>query len=96
MPRDIKHTDTGDVDITGSDISYVESTLQHQRDLLLTNKGEMKDSPSSGVGVVDFVNDENSAELSTEIRNQFRKDGMNVKEIAIAETIKIDAAYENS
>lgn len=94
--KDIKQTDTGDIDTTGSDISFVESTLQHQRDLLLTIKGELKDSPSVGVGVVDFVNDEDSAELSTEIRNQFRKDGMTIREIAVSETIKIDAAYENS
>ena len=97
MRRDIKHTSDGDVDITGNDINYVESTQQHQSDLLLLVKGELKDAPSVGVGLADFIGDEDNSDLSTEIRTEFRKDGMKVSEINIqGGIIKVNAAYDNN
>ena len=57
--RDFKQTADGDIDLSTGDIVMSESTLQHQRDTLRTRAGELKDSPTVGVGIEDYFNDEN-------------------------------------
>lgn len=95
--RDIKHTIDGDVDITGGDISYTDSTAQHQKDLIYTNKGELKSNPSVGVGIYEFINDDDATELLTSIRTEFRKDGMKVNEVALVNgKVKTVAEYETN
>lgn len=92
---DIKQTEDGDIDLTGGDITWTESTLQHQRDLILVRKGDLLIKPSRGVGVEDFVDDDivASPDLNQEIRKQFMLDGMTNPRIKNG---NINAEYKDS
>lgn len=69
-------------------------SIQNQKLLLNTRKGDWKLYPLVGVGAKDFVDDETAAGLLREIRQQFTKDGMKVKTIDITNNaINIDASY---
>ncbi len=72
-----------------------ESTQQHERLLLLCSKGSLKLRPLIGVGIHGFLNDENPGNLKTEIRRQFKADGLVVKDLRVdADGINIKANYK--
>lgn len=91
--KDIQHTDNGDIDISSGDIIYSESTSQHQKDILLADKGHYKESPEIGVGAINYVNDTEPENLYRTIRKEFTRDGMKVTRISMEET---EAYYEES
>jgi hypothetical protein len=93
---DFRQDTNGDIDLTGGDIHYVESTVAHQRDLLLTGIGELKHSPLSGAGVHDFINDEDPAEMLRTVRRKFIADGMTVNSVKIDLNgqLVVDAYYD--
>jgi hypothetical protein len=92
---DLLLDDTGDLSLSGNDFVFGLSDQQHQELLLLTEKGEWKESPLVGVGAMKFLESESTADLLREIRLQFSNDGMNVNAISITTTgqINIDATY---
>lgn len=74
-----------------------ESTEQHQNLLLITNKGDWRFSPLMGVGIRQYVKDDDNGKLLGEIKEQFEKDGMSVKLLQKKEDkIIIDATYRNN
>lgn len=88
---------TGDLLMTPSgDIQYVESTRQHQNDILLATKGEYRLNPTGTVGLIEFLDDTDVEGLQREIRVQLGKDGMKINSIAVTGDgkINISAAYE--
>lgn len=95
---DIKHTDTGDIDLSNRDLQYANSDEQHQKDILLARKGYYKEHPEMGVGIEDYRNETDPEELLRSIRQEFAADGMKVSKVAITATgnIETDANYENS
>lgn len=95
---DIKHTDTGDIDVSAGDILTATSDYQHQADILLARKGYYKERPTVGVGVEDYINETEPEELLRSVRKEFAGDGMKVTKVTIAATgeIETDAHYENS
>jgi hypothetical protein len=80
---DVKFNETGDVDISANDIQYTESTLQHQRDLIVAHQGHYKEVPKVGVGAINFIHDENPDNFLRTIRREFTRDGMKVQKISI-------------
>lgn len=78
--------------IKNGDIAIGESTLQHQTDLLLTHKGELKHTPDAGVGLAQFLLDEGESEdkVTAAITEEFERDGMVVNSI---DSEVIDAEY---
>ena len=71
-----------------------DSTLQNQKLLLVASKGELKENPTSGVGIVRYLETSDSDELAREIRRVFSQDGMTVNQIKInIPNIDIDANY---
>lgn len=92
--RDLLLKTDQELDIQNGDFVVGDSTLQHQNLLLMTNKGEWKESPVVGVGILGFLKDEDESGLLTEIKRQFEKDGMVVKSVATIDSkINIDANY---
>jgi len=80
--KDIKQTNKSDLYLDDiGDITWTESTLQHQRDILLAHEGEYRLNPNTGVGASDYLDDEGQTNLKREINKQFTKDGMTVKSI---------------
>lgn len=90
---DVKHTETGDIDLLSGDILYTESTAQHQRDILLSAKGHYKENPDMGVCALDYVNDNEPENLFRAIRKEFTRDGMKVTKVSMNNT---EAQYEES
>ena len=84
-----------DLSVVGGDFMYVESTAQHQRQLVLNNKGDFKQNPTIGVGAFDYINDENYQELMRAISIEFTRDGMDVQSVVLSPTgiVNSDAIY---
>lgn len=95
MPQDILFNSDYSLKIENGDFVIGESTYQHQRNLLLADKGEYKESPTIGVGVRRYLESERPSELAREIRLEFIADGMDVNAINIDDNleISIDASY---
>lgn len=73
-----------------------EITRQNQSVLLLAEKGEIKESPLAGVGISNYLDDENTDDMMREIRSQFANDGMKVRKLEISSgKIQINAKYES-
>lgn len=96
MPKDLKQTDTGDLDITGGDIHWIESTNQHQKDLLVGRICDFKMSPLATVEMEECLEDETPEDLHHAVRTKFAADGMQVNFVeSTGENIEIDADYRN-
>lgn len=80
--------------IKNGDFVMGDATQQHQRRLLMAQKGEYKQHPLVGVGLRNYIDDENPDDLKREIRMQFVQDGMGVRVIQVTPTgLNIDAVY---
>lgn len=67
---------------------------QNQALILSVRKGELKENPSVGVGLEDYLLSENLTALQNEIRQQLEMDGQTVTSVTVAEdTIAIDSKY---
>lgn len=93
---DILLSEDFDLKIALGDFSAGESTAQHQQQLILNNKGDFKQNPTTCVGVVDYLDDEHFFELVRAISVEFSRDGMDVKSITISPggVINSDAYYQ--
>lgn len=95
--NDYKQTINGDLDFTSGDIEVVESTYQHQRDLLLSDKGHIRDKPEAGVGAINYMIESDPEEFLRTTRKEFAADGMKVSKLAInpSNELEIEAQYES-
>lgn len=72
-------TGNDDLLIANGDFVKGDSDKQHQRSLLLAEKGDYKQAPIATVGLASYINDDaETAELLREIRLRFSDDGMTV------------------
>lgn len=93
--RDFLFGDDGDLAIVHGDLAYGESTLQHQRDLLVANKGSFRQDPLIGVGINEMLLDNTTAdELRTVIQRELERDGMVLSRLRVTlEDVYIEAEY---
>jgi hypothetical protein len=84
-----------DMQTNNGDFIIVESTAEHQRQLLLNDKGEFKENPTTCVGVYNYLDDEGLQELSRDVTVVYAEDGMTVNSVQLAPdgTLDIDANY---
>jgi len=80
---DIALDDNEDLDISSGDFKMTESTAQHQRQLVLNNKGDFKEFPTSCVGVFEYFDDEQFQGLIRAVSIEFCRDGMDVSELTL-------------
>ena len=94
--NDLGLTDLDDLDIQGGDFSITESTAQHQRQLILNNKGDFKQNPTIGVGAFEYFDDEHIQEMIRAVSIEFSRDGMEVQSVKLTPDGKIlsDAFYK--
>ena len=96
--KDYKHTSGGDLDLSHGDLQVTESTDQHQRDLLLSDQGHIRQKPEAGVGAVNYLLGGEAESFLRSARKEFSADGMKVRKIAFASdgmNLTTEAAYEN-
>ncbi len=86
---------TDDLTILNGDFQIIESTIQHQRQLLLNDKGSFKQNPTICVGVFGYLDDEGLNEVSRDTSKEFNRDGMKVNKIEITNSgqLNVDAYY---
>jgi hypothetical protein len=98
MPKDILLDEYFDLQFKNGDFVVGESTEQHKALLLLANKGEIRYYPWAGVGLGNFINDEELVGAEQEIQKQFELDGMRITKLRIYENgkLEIDASYEDN
>ncbi len=93
--NDIALTENYDLETTNGDFALTECLKQSQMLLLETNKGEWKQNPEMGVGVVNYLEQHSPARLAREIREQFSKDGMQVDKVSLSGTkLNVDAQWK--
>ena len=93
--NDIGLDGADDLLISGGDFVLTESTGEHQRQLILNNKGDFKESPTVGVGVIEYFDDEQMQGLIRAISTEFCRDGMDVSKVTLTAdgSIKSVAVY---
>lgn len=79
---------SADVKIDNGDFVVDESDGQHQEHLLVFQKGALKDEPQVGVGIENYLNDDDVDAMLRELRSQFENDGMAVNAVVFDEALK--------
>lgn len=83
-----------DLMIGNGDLATGNSDLQHQQLLLACNKGDFKENPAVCVGAAGWLKDEDESGLLAEVKKEFEKDGLEVKEVIMTDgKLNIDANY---
>jgi hypothetical protein len=72
-----------DLYLVGGDFPVEESTAQHQRQLLLNNKGDYKENPTICAGAFTYLNDEYYQGLIRAVNIEFSRDGMDVADVQL-------------
>lgn len=94
--KDILLADDYDLLVADGDMATGECLKQSQMLLLVTNKGEWKQNPMTGVGVSNYLENVSAGTLQREIRSQFSMDGMQVSSISInGSTLNVEAKWNN-
>jgi hypothetical protein len=73
---------TSDLQIADGDFVIGDATLQNQKMLLFAAPGNYKQYPTVGVDIMDFLKDDNQADMLRTITQQFTMDGMNVQSLS--------------
>ena len=93
---DIQLTSDLELAFAAGDLVIDDNLKQAQQLLLGTNKGEWKQNPKAGVGVVNFIESAATGELSREIREQYSRDGMRVNSVKISNSQRnVDAQWKS-
>lgn len=93
---DILLDELGDLTFNNGDLVIGRSNEQHQKHILIANKGEYKEFPEVGVGIIDMLNNEAYTETLIETKKQLQYDGMSIKNVSYNEEGKliIDGNYK--
>lgn len=85
-----------DLEIAGGDFLLGESSSQHQQHILLADKGEYKQFPELGVGILNMLLSEDATAFLIEAKRNFEYDRMQVNEIKFTNenTLIVEAVYE--
>jgi len=87
------------IDEDSGDFIIGKSTKKHQRHLLIMQKGDQRLFPFVGVGIFDYLLDDElaSGALKGEIQKQEELDGRTVSRLDIFDNgeIEIDSSYED-
>lgn len=93
--QDFTTNQDGDLKIENGDFVIGRSNEQHQQHIILANKGEYKEFPELGVGIVSMLNDDNFTGILIDAKRNLEYDGMQIDNIAYKEGGKlvIDGKY---
>ncbi|MHA3045993.1 oxidase [Riemerella anatipestifer] len=94
--QDILLNDDNDLEIKDGDFLVGFSNKQHQKHILMANKGEYKEFPEVGVGIIQMIADDRYTELLIETKKQLEYDGMQIKDVSLQPNGKmiIDGKYK--
>ncbi len=86
-----------DIQLFNGSMAIGDTTTQNMGLLLALQKGELKEHPLIGVGVENYLNEEDGdVALIREAKKQFKADGMTVTSISLDDgKLLIDANYDS-
>lgn len=86
-----------DIGISQGDFDIGFSDFQHQKSIVISNKGEWKQHPEVGVGMAQILGDDLYTEMLIEAKKQLQYDGMQIENIFINKHGKliIEGKYGN-
>jgi len=98
MPRqmmDIALQEHNELDVVLGDFVIRDSAFEHPLQLLWAQKGDFKEHPQIGVGIVQYIDDEDFSPLLRAISIALVQDGMQVQNIQVTENgqLNINAHY---
>ena len=82
---DLLIDETGELLLASGDFKQGDALLQNQRLILLSNPGEWKQSPTTGVGLELYLEDDTTDDLMTNIREQLAADGQTIETLKVLE-----------
>lgn len=93
---DILLDNSGDLLFENGDFKIGFSDDQHQKHIVIANKGEYKGFPELGVGIVQMLSDDEYTEMLIEVKKNLQYDGMTINNVKIDETgkLNIDGKYK--
>jgi hypothetical protein len=73
-------------------------TFQNQEIIIVSEKGEIKNAPTKGVGIQSYLDDEMPDNLLRAIRTELAVEGMQVNKVSINEKglLEVDAKYKTN
>lgn len=77
--RGILLDETNNLLIQNKTLAIGDTLFQNQKLIIGAHKGEIKENPLLGVGITNFIDDEEPSELLREVRINLRMDGQKVK-----------------
>lgn len=94
--KDLIFDENGDLAIVNGDFVIGESNNQHQKDILIATKGEIKEFPEIGVGIAAMLSDDDYTDLLIEAKKNLEYDGMKINNIEFTTDGKlhIDGKYK--
>lgn len=99
MPTDILLDENFDpiINPVTGEFMVGESTRQHQKLLLICDKGDFVEDGLKGVGLFGFLDSETPGDMYREIRTQFNMDGMNTSLVEMVDKkLNIEAPYNEN
>ena len=91
---DLQVDENGGVRIQNGDLVLAESTIQHQRDLIMSEKGWYHHNPTVGVGLNSWLHDHSINNLASVVRSELERDGQKVQDIGTSGgKLSIQAGY---
>lgn len=92
---DIGLQDHNELDIVQGDFAIIDSALEHPLQLLWAQKGDFKEQPQIGVGIAQYIDDEDFSTLLRAISIALVQDGMQVQSIQVTTNgqLNINAHY---
>ena len=93
--NDIILTTELDPMVANGDFVAGESLGQAEQLLLLTGKGEWKQTPTAGVGLADYVEGHSESDMCREIRQQMEMDGIRVRRLTLTDgKLEVDSEWK--
>lgn len=85
----------GDLSFKIGDLEIGYSDNQHQEHILLANKGEFREFPELGVGIIQMLDDDDYLPVLIEAKKNLEYDGMRINNIKFEENgnLNIDGSY---
>lgn len=88
--------ENGDLAIQNGDFTTGFSDNQHQEHILIATKGEYKEFPELGVGIVQMLSDDDWTSVLIEAKKNLEYDGMKINNVKFEENgnLTIDGNYK--
>lgn len=93
----IQIDDSGDIRVSGGSVSMGDTIAQNIYLIIVSQPGDIKERPLMGAGIADIVGSNEVTGWKRRIREQLRKDGLNVKSLDISsdgEIRRLEADYD--